>query len=197
MLFVLKLIKNGVTELLEGSAAPASDPRPATDRPRSGRASSPTRPVSAGGRSRQRSVSRGRAPPPPAAVADASGEGGEGEGKKAGKKDGDAEEEMDDETLEAAVRDLRTCMELVMKRLDIGAAETNKPPAHQFVLLHNQWQNTQRKGVSDIGADPPSPVGPVAHAQAPAHTPKTPRNTACAARPPTSQHAQGRPGVLG
>jgi hypothetical protein len=36
------------------------------------------------------------------------------------------EEEMYDETLEAAVRDLRSCMELVMKRLDIGAEKT--PP---------------------------------------------------------------------
>ncbi len=140
ILFVLKLIKNGVTELLESPSASASDPHPATDRPRSGRANSPTRPTSASGRSRQRSVSRGRRPTQTAAAAAVAealevGDGGDTDKEKTGKEGGEKErkeeEEMDDETLEAAVRDLRTCMELVMKRLDIGEArQTASLPTH-------------------------------------------------------------------
>ena len=140
MLFVLKLIKNGVTELLEGPAVAAGETHPATDRPRSGRSGSPNRATSAGGRSRPRSVSRGRAPPPAAAAAvvevSNGGEEGDKEEKKKeeGKKEEAEEEEMDDETLEEAVRDLRSCMELVMKRLDIGTA-MKKPALPPSALL--------------------------------------------------------------
>ena len=134
MLFVLKLIKNGVTELLEGSAAPKSDPHPATDRSRSRHCGSPQSTI-AGGLSRQRSISQGRPLSPPAAAAKAASVvGGKGEERKdserkqgGGKKRVNEEEEMDDETLEAAVRDLRTCMGLVMKRLDIGTANQTIP----------------------------------------------------------------------
>jgi hypothetical protein len=153
MLFVLKLIKNGVTELLETSSASTEDSS-SINRANNGRSGSPARLSSAGGRDRPRSVSRGRTPAPCAAgVAgkDSKGEGKEEmememegvgkdevscekeEGMAKSKENKDqrnavktggkkAEQEMDDETLEAAVRDLRTCMELVMKRLDIGLA---------------------------------------------------------------------------
>jgi hypothetical protein len=142
ILFVLKLIKNSVTELLEGPVVPASK-RPASHRPHSGCEKSPAQTTNG----RPRSVSRSRttqvatlAHVEESERKDGAKNANAGDEMEwtAGKKEGMEEEEMDDATLEAAVLDLRTCMELVMKRLDIGADEKNNPPAPRFVLLHNQ-----------------------------------------------------------
>jgi hypothetical protein len=100
MLFVLKLIKNGVNEII--------DEAPKVTAPGSSRGG-------AGAGGSKRATSSGRAPTSKA-VAD-----GEGEDQGDGGEGGAGEEEQEEEeTLEAAIKDLRLCMDLVMKRLDVG-----------------------------------------------------------------------------
>ena len=101
MLFVLKLIKNGVNEIIE-EGTPAV----------------PSASAVAAGQNQRRHSCRRKSNSEAGAKGGSDNTARDGEGDQA---EAEAEvEESEEESLEAAMKDLRMCMDLVMKRLDIG-----------------------------------------------------------------------------
>ena len=99
MLFVLKLIKNGVNEIIE-EGTPAV----------------PSASAVAAGQNQRRHSGRRTSKSEAGAKGGSDNTARDGEGDQA-----EAEaEESEEESLEAAMKDLRMCMDLVMKRLVIG-----------------------------------------------------------------------------